>query len=108
VNGTPPPPGFDKSTLATAEQLESLPKISLEALELLKRCIETHHTAAIDYTDAAGRRSTIRIRPAYIRLNSANHMVVWGIPTNAEHWEELRFDRIDGVEDTGDVFKPTW
>jgi hypothetical protein len=41
-------------------------------------------------------------------MNSANHMVVWGIPTDAEHWEELGFDRVDGVRDTGAVFKPPW
>jgi len=55
-----------------------------------------------------GARSTIRIRPAYIRFNAASHLVVWGIPTDAEHWEELRFDRIHAVLDTGEMFKPTW
>ena len=108
VNGTPPPPGFEKTAPATAEQLELLPKISLDALALLRPFIEADHIAAIDYTDAGGHRSTILIRPGYIRSNSANNIVVWGIPTNAEHWEELRFDRINGVRDTGDVFKPTW
>jgi hypothetical protein len=92
----------------TAEQLKSLPRISQDSLDLLQRCIDSHHIAAIDYTDAKGHRSTILIRPGYIRLNSANHMVVWGIPTNADHWEGLRFDRVNGVEDTGEVFAPPW
>ncbi len=26
----------------------------------------------------------------------------------AEHWEELRLDRIRSVRDTGEVFEPTW
>jgi hypothetical protein len=85
-----------------------LPGISREDLDLLQGCIDTHHIAAIDYTDAKGHRSTILLRPGYIRLNSANHMVVWGIPPNADHWEELRFDRVNGIRDTGEVFKPAW
>ena len=108
MSGIPLPRGFETSSAPTAEQLESLPGISQDALDLLQHCIDSHHIAAIDYTDAKGHRNTILIRPGYIRLNSANHMVVWGIPTNAEHWEELRFDRINGVRDTGEVFAPAW
>lgn len=48
------PPGFETGEPATAEQLESLSKISLDALSLLQRCIEEHHIAAIDYVDAKG------------------------------------------------------
>jgi hypothetical protein len=105
---TPPPPAFEKGATPTAAQLESLPATNQVVLDLLQRCIDALHIAAIDYTDANGHRSTILLRPGYIRLNSAQHMVVWGIPTNADHWEELRFDRINGVQDTGEVFNPTW
>jgi len=30
------------------------------------------------------------------------------MPEGAEHWEELRLDRIRSVRDTGEVFEPTW
>jgi predicted DNA-binding transcriptional regulator YafY len=108
VATTAPPPGFESSLPATAEQVESLPALSQEALHTLERCIDAHHVAAIDYADAEGHRSTILIRPAYIRYNTAHHVVVWGIPTGAEHWQELRLDRIHTVRDTGEVFQPTW
>jgi hypothetical protein len=41
-------------------------------------------------------------------MNRVGNMVVWGVPLDADHWEELRFDRINGVQDTGEVFEPTW
>jgi predicted DNA-binding transcriptional regulator YafY len=88
--------------------MESLPALTLSALHALERCLDSHHVASIDYTDAKGHRSTLQIRPAYIRYNSAHHLVVWGILTGAEHWEELRLDRIHSVRDTGEVFQPTW
>ena len=108
VATTPPPPGFEGSQPATAAHLDSVPTLSHEALHTLERCIEARHVAAIDYSDAEGRRVAILIRPAYIRYNAAHHVVVWGIPTGAEHWEELRLDRIHSVRDTGEVFQPTW
>jgi hypothetical protein len=108
VNRTPPPPGFENSPAPTAEQLKAQNWISQDDLERLQRCIDKRHIAAIDYTDAKGLRSKILIRPVYIRMNSVGNMVVWGVPLDADHWEELRFDRINGVQDTGEVFEPTW
>jgi predicted DNA-binding transcriptional regulator YafY len=108
VASTPPPRGFDESQPVTPEQLESLPALSHTALHALERCIDLHHVASIDYTDAKGHRSTLLIRPAYIRYNAAHHVVVWGMPSGADGWEELRLDRIQSVRDTGEVFQPTW
>ena len=108
VPATPPPPGFERSRALTPEQLLALPGPSQEAIQTLERCIESRHVAGVDYTDAAGDESTIRIRPAYIRHNSAGHLVLWGIPTDRDHWEELRLDRIRSARDTGEEFTPTW
>jgi predicted DNA-binding transcriptional regulator YafY len=105
---SPPPPGFETGRLATREDLKSLPAIGQQSVPVLERCIKSHHVAEIDYTDAEANHSTIRLRPAHIRFNSAHHIVVWGMPEGAEHWEELRLDRIQSVRDTGEVFEPTW
>ena len=103
---SPQPPGFDAGRDATTEELSALPEISQEALQTLEECIKSHHVVEIDYTDAEGRRSTIPLRPFYIRYSKAHNLVVWGMPTNEPGWEELRFDRIHGVRDTGEVFTP--
>lgn len=105
---SPPPPGFETSRAATPEDLKSLTSIGQQAVQALERCIAEHHIAEIDYTDAESERSHIRLRPAYIRYNHAHHIVVWGMPVGVDHWEELRFDRIHEVRDTGEVFEPTW
>ncbi len=104
----PPPHGFETGRPPTPDELRSLPEASHEAIKTLERCITLHHVAEVDYTDASGQRRKIRIRPASIRYNVAEHLVVWGIPTDEEHWEELRFDRIHAVRDTGEGFTPTW
>jgi predicted DNA-binding transcriptional regulator YafY len=103
---TPPPLELETSLPPTAEQLEALPKITREARDTLERCIAEHHVAAIDYTDAKEHRSTIRILPGSIRFNVAKHLVVWGIRDGK--WEEFRFDRIHAVQDTREVFEPSW
>src|SRR5438046_107178 len=103
---SPRPPGFDESRDATAEELGALPEISQQALKTLEQCIKSHHVAEVDYTDGKGRNSTIPLRPFFIRYSTAHNLVVWGMPTNEPGWEELRFDRIRGVRDTGEVFTP--
>ena len=103
-----PPPGFRESRPATAAELEALSAITHTAVHTLERCIEEHHVADVDYTDAKGLSSTIALRPAYIRYNRAGHLVAWGMPVGVEHWEELRFDRIEAVRDSGEVFEPSW
>lgn len=108
MSGTPPPPGFENSRPASADDLRALPGLNHEAIHTLEACIASHHVAEVGYTDAAGHRSTIRIQPAYIRYNSAHHVVLWGIPTDHDHWEELRLDRIGSARDTGEEFTPTW
>jgi hypothetical protein len=100
-----PPPGFDQTRAPTAEDLRSLTSIGHAAGQTLEHRIAEHHFAEIDYTDAEGEPTRIRLRPAY---NQTHHVVVWGMPTSADHWEELRFDRIHEVQDTGEVFEPTW
>ena len=102
------PPTFNESRTPTATELDALRAISREALATLERCIETHHVAEVDYTDAHGHRSTIHLQPAFVRTNIAHHVVVWGIPIGEDHWEELRFDRFHAVRDSGEVFKPNW
>jgi len=103
----PLPAEFETSREPSAEQMSAQSVLRPEELHALERCIAEHHVAEIDYTDAGGKRSTIRIRPAYIRYNSAEHLVLWGIP-DAGHWEELRLDRMHSVRDTGEEFTPTW
>ncbi len=103
-----PPPGFEESRDATAAELESLPSISHSAVHVLESCIAEHHVAEVDYTDPDGSRKTIRLRPAFIRYSRAHHIVLWGFPEGADHWIELRLDRIGRVHDTGDVFEPSW
>jgi hypothetical protein len=102
------PPGFGESRLATAAELDALPAITHSAVHELEGCIQEHHVADVDYTDAKGMSSTIAFRPAYIRYNQAGNLVVWGMPVGVEHWEELRLDRIEAVRDSGEVFEPTW
>lgn len=103
-----PPAEFDASHALTEDERREVTGISREALDALERCIESRHVAEVGYTDAGGKSSTISFRPAYIRSNSAHHIVVWGMPLSADHWEELRLDRIRSVEDTGDPFTPSW
>jgi hypothetical protein len=105
---SPLPPGFETNRAATLADLKSLPPIGQQAVKTLEGCMKSHHVAEISSTDAEARHRTIRFRAAYIRYNSAHHVVVWGMPEGADHWEELRLDRIRSVRDTGEVFEPTW
>lgn len=102
------PPGFEESRTPTADDLKSLPAISHEAVHVLERCVADHHIAEIDYKEPQEQQETIRLRPAFIRTSTANHIVVWGMPATADRWMELRLDRIRGVRDTGDMFEPAW
>jgi len=86
--------------------MASLPAITQDAVHVLERCIADHHIAEIDYQEPEERQETIRLRPAFIRTSTAGNIVVWGMPADADHWMELRLDRIHGVRDTGDVFEP--
>ena len=100
-----PPEEFETSRPPSVEQMKTA--LRHEDLHTLERCIDEHHIAEVDYTDAHGKRGTIRIRPAYIRYSAAEHLVLWGIPEGG-HWEELRLDRMHSVRDTGEEFSPTW
>ncbi len=102
-----PPEEFDKSRPPSEEQMRAQGALSHEDLHTLERCIAEHHEVELDYTDAKGTRSTIRMRPAFIRYSAAEHLVLWGIPDEG-HWEELRLDRIHSVRDTGQEFSRTW
>ena len=102
------PPGFEESRDPTPEDLEGLPAIALDAVHVLERCMVEHHIAEVDYTEPDEHQVTIRIRPAFIRTSKAHNLVAWGFPVGADHWIELRLDRIRDVRDTGDVFEPTW
>jgi|SRR6266550_1278886 len=103
-----PLPGFEGSRDLTPPDFQSLPSITLEAVHVLERCMADHHIAEVDYTEPDERRETIRIRPAFIRYSKAHNLVAWGFPVGADHWIELRLDRIRGVRDTGEVFQPSW
>ena len=102
------PPGFEGSREVTPEDLESLLAITQDAVHTLERCIAEHHVADIDYKEPQESEEKIRLRPAFIKTSTAGNIVVWGMPPDANHWMELRLDRIRGVRDTGDVFEPTW
>jgi hypothetical protein len=102
------PPGFEGSRAATPQDLESLPDINLEAVHVLERCMAEHHIAEVDYAEPDEPQETIRIRPAFIRTSKAHNLVAWGFPIGADHWIELRLDRIRAVRDTGEVFQPSW
>ncbi|SRR6266550_5212494 len=102
------PPGFEGSRDLTPQDFQSLPSITLEAVRVLERCMAEHHIAEVDYTEPDERLETIRIRPAFIRYSKAHNLVAWGFPVGADHWIELRLDRIRGVRDTGEVFQPSW
>jgi WYL domain-containing protein len=102
------PPEYEDSRDATPEELASLPTITRTNVHTLESCIAKHHVADVEYTDAEHRHSQIRLRPAFIRYNKAHHIVVWGFPVSADHWIELRLDRIGRVRDTGKAFEPAW
>ncbi|SRR5258708_105586 len=102
------PTELEGSRDATEEDLKSLPAIGRQAVKVLERCIADHHIADVDYAEPDERPEVIRLRPAFIKTSTAGHIVVWGLPADADHWMELRLDRIRGVRDTGDVFEPTW
>jgi len=102
------PPDFEETRDTTAEDLESVPDIDLEAVHVLERCMAEHHIAEIDYAEPAESPETIRVRPAFIRTNKAHNVVAWCFPVGADHWIQLRLDRIRDVRDTGEVFQPRW
>ena len=62
----------------------------------------------VDYAEPDESPETIRVRPAFIRTNKAQNVVAWCFPVRAEHWIQLRLDRIRAVRDTGEVFQPRW
>ncbi len=105
---SPPSPELDQGWAPTPDELRDLPGANEEAIQAVERCIATHHVVELDYTDAHGLRSLIRARPGYIRYNTANHIVLWGIREGREHWEEYRLDRIHAARDTGEEFTPSW
>ena len=103
-----PPPGFADSRDPTPEDLDALPAIALNAVHVLERCMVEHHIAEVDYTEPDERQETIRVRPAFIRTSKAQNIVAWCYPEGADHWIELRLDRIRAVRDTEEVFQPSW
>src|SRR5438105_12614844 len=103
-----PPPKFEESRDLTPQDLKSLPSITLDAVHVLERCMVEHHIAEVDFTEPDERQETLRIRPAFIRTSKAQNLVAWAFPVAADHWIELRLDRIRAVHDTGEVFQPSW
>src|SRR5947199_10266000 len=102
------PPDFEETRDTTAEDLESVPDINLEAVHVLERCMAEHHVAEVDYIEPDESQATIRIRPAFIRTSQAHNLVAWGYPIGSDHWIELRLDRIRAARDTGEPFQPSW
>jgi len=101
-----PPEEFDKSRPPSAEQMAAQRALTTGTFRRWSG-VSPSIMRSSDYTDAKGTRSTIRMRPAFIRYSAAEHLVLWGIPDEG-HWEELRLDRIDSARDTGQEFSPTW
>ena len=104
----PLPSELKDSRPAAADELRTLAAPGADAIQILERCIASHHVVEIDYTNAAGHKSAIRIRPAFIRVNNTKHVVLWGIATDRSNWEQLWLERIGDVHDTGEEFTPTW
>src|SRR5690349_24628411 len=102
------PPEFAHTRNATQTDLESDPSINLDAVHTLEQCMRDHHIAEIDYAEPDEAEETIRVRQAFIRTSKAHNLVAWCFPVGAEHWIELRLDRIKAVRDTGEVFEPSW
>ena len=102
------PPGFEESRDPTPEDLDALPAITQDAVHVLERCMVEHHIAEVDYTEPDDRAETIRVRPAFIRTSKAHNIVAWAFPVGADHWIQLRLDRIRAVRDTGEMFQPSW
>jgi hypothetical protein len=102
------PPGFEESRDATERDYESVPSINLDAVHVLERCMTEHHIAEVDYAEPDEGPKTIRVRPAFIRTSRAHNLVAWCFPAGADHWIELRLDRIRAARDTGEVFQPSW
>ena len=96
------PPGFEESRDPTPEDLDALPEITQDAVHVLERCMVEHHVAEVDYTKPDEHQETIR------GTSKAHNLVAWGFPVGADHWIELRLDRIRAVRDTGEVFQPSW
>ena len=102
------PPSFEEGRDPTPEDLDALPAITLDAVHVLERCMVEHHIAEVDYAEPNEGPETIRVRPAFIRTSKAQNVVAWCYPVDADHWIELRLDRIRDVRDTGEVFQPSW
>ena len=96
------------SSSADLDDLRTLAAPTREAIQTLERCIASHRVVDVDYTDAAGHNSTIRIQPAFIRVNQTKHVVLWAIATDEGNWEQLWLERITDVRDTGEEFTPSW
>jgi hypothetical protein len=101
-----PPPGFDEPA-PTAEDLRSLTSIGHAAVQTLEPCIVEHH-AEIDYTDAERRAHAHPAATGLHPYNGTHRVMVWRRRTSSDHWEELRFDRIHEMRDTGEVFEQSW
>ena len=102
------PPELEASHAPTADELKALPAIGHTAVHILEECIAEHHIAEVGYSEPDEPEETVRLRPAFIRTSTAHHIVVWGFPVDADHWIELRLDRIHRVRDTGEMFQPGW
>jgi len=73
---------FDRSSPPSAEQMAIQRALSHEDAQTPERCIAEHQEVELDYTDAKGTRSTVRMRPAFIRYPAAEYLVLWeGIDT---------------------------
>ena len=78
------------------------------AIKTLEACIDNHHVARIDYVEATGETDQLTARPGFIRYNKSDHLVLWWMPVGADRWHELLLDGIRSVQDTGEVFTPSW
>lgn len=97
-----------RSSAPTDSQLASLGSASVDAVHVIEKCITTHHVVELDYIDEERVERLLLERPAFIRTNSAHHVVLWAVPVGMDHWEELRLDRVHAARDTGAEFVPNW
>ena len=102
------PADLVNGTVPAESDLASLTPTNLDAVHVIEQCIATRHVVELDYIDAHGVEEQLLAQPGFIRMSSSDHVVLWAIPVDGDHWESLRLDRVRSARDTGKEFVPSW
>jgi predicted DNA-binding transcriptional regulator YafY len=79
---------------------------SPEATALIERAIRDRIVLLVTYRETDGTVATHRVEPFAIRFNRSGHRVLWCWSRDVGHIEELLWDGIEDVVDTGETFAP--